>query len=280
MRIRLLLSASLLLLFSATGLAQDKENNCDVKQLHVSTYDFVLKNLDSIKKHTPKAELITAELELTENGRLTKVGYYTAFGKKEQKEIKVWKGLETFVKENFSRCPDSHFYNGREHVLNAILPLPLVKADITKAKKQVESGADYIAAGTGKTEIPADSKFTVSVKSLTIKSSRGGLPYNITMDPVTKDGKMDYYKSKMVKLSDVFSIGFDVVKAGKNNYLKYTFYERVDGKSYSLTKESWRPIVNNKVNLQVKGIRDDHPGVRHITAGEEFDFDIQITFSK
>jgi hypothetical protein len=278
MKIRLLLSAVLLLIFSVKGLAQ--ENNCDVRQLQVGTYDFVLKNLDSIKKHTPKTDLITTALELTADGKITKVGYYTDYGKKEQKEVKIWKGLETFVKENFSRCPDSHFYNGREHVLQAVFPLPLVKEKITKAKKEVEAGANYIAAGTGKTDVPRDSKFTVAVKSFTIKSSRAGMPNNITMEPVTKEGTMEYFRSKMVKLSDVFFIAFDVVKAGGNNYLKYTVYERVDNKSRTLTKEGWRPIVNNKVNLSVKGIRDSHPGVKHINEGEEFDFDIDIAFSK
>lgn len=278
MKIQLLLSASLLLVFSAKALAQEK--NCDVRQLQVSTYDFVLKNLDSIKKYTPKAELITTALEFTADGKVTKTAYYTNYGKKEQKEVKIWKGLETFVKENFSRCPDSHFYNDRDQVLTANFPLPLVKESIAKAKKQVEAGANYIAEGTGKTDVPADSKFTVAVKSFTIKSSRGGLPYNKTMEPVTKEGTMDQYRSKMVKLSDTYTIAFDVVKAGKANYLKYTLYERVDNKSQTITKEEWRPIVNNKVNLSIKGIRDAHPGVKHIQEGEEFDFDIEIAFSK
>jgi hypothetical protein len=278
MKIKLLLSASLLFFFSAKSLAQD--NNCDVRQLQVSTYDFVFKNLDSIKKYTPKADLITAALELSENGKLTKIGYYTAYGKKEQKEVKIWKGLETFVKANFSRCPDSHFYSGREHVLQAVFPLPLIKENITKAKKEVESGANYITEGTGKTNVPADSKFTVALKSFTIKSSRGGMPYNIKVDPVTKEGTMDYLRSKMVKLSDVFTIAFEVVKIKEANYLKYTVYEKVDNKSQTVTREGWRPIVNSKANLSVKGIRDSHPGVKHINEGEEFEFDIDIAFSK
>ena len=274
MKIQLLLSASLIMLFSAKSLAQ--ENNCDVKQLQVATYDFMLKNLDSIKIYTPKTDLITAALELSENGKITKVGYYTAYGKKEQKEVTIWKGLETFVKESFSRCPDSHFYNGREHVLQAVLSLPLVKENISKAKKEVEAGANYIALGTGKTIVPRDSKFTVKLKSFII----GKWQKEKKIEPVTKEGTMDYYRSKMVKLSDIFSIAFDVVKGKEGDYIKYTLYERVDNKSQTVTKEGWRPIVNNKVNLSVKGVRDAHPGVRHIQEGEEFDFDIEIAFPK
>ena len=280
MKIRLLLSASLLLLFSVKGLAQ--ENNCDVRQLQVGTYDFVLANLDSIKKYTPNKDLITASFELTETGKIKKIGYYSAFGAKDEKEVKVWKGLETFVKETFSRCPDSHFYNGRDQVVKAVLPLPLVKDAIAKAKKEVEAGANYIAAGAGKTDVPADSKFTVAVKSFTIKSSRGGIPYNIKMEPVTKEGKMNAFRSKMVRLSDIFTIAFDVVKVpgSKTNYLKYTVYETVDNRSRAVTSELWRPVVNNKVSLSVKGIKDTHEGVKDIKVGEEFDFDIDISFSK
>lgn len=278
MKIKLLLSASLLFLFSAKSLAQD--NNCDVRQLQVSTYDFVLKNLDSIKKYTPKAELITAALELSENGKITKVGYYTAYGKKEQREVKIWKGLEAFVKQNFSRCPDSHFYNERNHVLQAVFPLPLVKENITKAKKEVEAGANYIAESTEKTNVPADSKFTVTLKNFIIKSSRAGMPYNIKIEPVTKEGTMDNLRSKMIRLSDDFTFAFEVIKLKGANYLRYTVYEKVDGKSQTVTREGWRPIVNSKVNLSVKGIRDSHPGVQHINAGEEFEFDIDIAFSK
>ena len=84
----------------------------------------------------------------------------------------------------------------------------------------------------------------------------------------------------MVRLSDIFSIAFDVVKEGKNNYLKYTLYERVDNKSQTVTKEGWRPIINNKVTLSVKGIRDSHPGVRHINEGEEFEMNFEISFPK
>lgn len=278
MKLQLLLSVSLFMLFSSKSFAQ--ENTCDIKQLQVDTYDFMLKNLDSIKIHTPKTDLVTAVLELSTNGKITKVGYYTAYGKKGQKEVKVWKGLETFLNENFSRCPDSHFYKGREHVLQSIIPMPLVKENITKAKKEVESTPGYIAAGTGKTEVAANSKFTVALKSFSIKSTIGGLPYNRTIDPVTKQGTMDNFRSKMVKLSDTFTIAFDVVKAGKSNYLKYTLYERVDNKSQTITTEGWRPIVNSKVSLSVKCIRDSHPGVKHIKEGDEFDFDIEITFSK
>ena len=272
MKIRLLLSASLLLLFSATGLAQ--ENNCDVRQLQVSTYDFVLKNLDSIKKYTPKKDLITASLELTEKGKVKKISYYSAYGAKGQKEVKIWKGLETFVKESFSRCPESHFYNGRNQVVQAVFPLPLVKENITKAKKEVEAGANYIAAGTGQADVARDSKFTVDLKSFAVGKK--------TIEPIKKEGTMDAFRSKMVRLSDIFTIAFDVVKVSgsKTNYLKYTVYERVDNKSQTVTSEGWRPIVNGKVNLSVKGIRDTHEGVKHIKVGEEFDFDIDISFSK
>lgn len=274
MNIQLLLSASLFMLFSAKGLAQ--ENNCDVRQLQVETYDFMLKNLDSIKKYTPKTDLITAALELSENGKINKIGYYTAYGKKEQKEVAIWKGLETFVKESFSRCPDSHFYNGREHVLQAVLPLPLVKDNIAKAKKDIEGGANYIAAGTGKTVVARDGKFKVTLNSFTI----GKWQREKKIEPVTKEGTMDYYRSKMVKLSDAFAIAFDVVKGKEGDLIKYTLYERVDNKSQTVTKEGWRPIVNNKVKLSVKGVRDAHPGVKHIQEGEEFDFDIEISFLK
>lgn len=266
--------------FSVKGLAQEKENNCDVRQLQTETYDFVLKNLDSIKKYTPKAELITASLELTENGKISKIEYFTSFGKKEQKTVKIWKGLETFVKETFSRCPDSHFYNAKDFVTTAAIPLPLVKENIEKAKKEVESAEGYIAPGARQKEVLPDSKFKVAVKSFVIKSSRGGLPYDITIEPVTKEGVMDSFRSKMVKLSDAYTIAFDVVNLKGFSYLKYTLYQKVDNKSRTITSELWRPIVNNKVNLSVKGIRDSHPGVKHINPGEVFEFDIDISFSK
>lgn len=274
MKIQLLLSASLFMFFSVNGSAQEK--NCDVRQLQVSTYDFVLTNLDSIKIYTPKTNQITAALDLTEAGAIKKIGYYTNYGKKEQKEVKVWKGLETFVKNNFSRCPDSHFYNATEHLLQATIPLPLSKEGIAKAKKEVESEPNYMAEGVGKTEIPGYSKFKVEVKSFTV----GQFRHNKTIEPVVKEGTMDAYRSKMVRLSDIFSIAFDVVKEGKNNYLKYTLYERVDNKSQTVTKEGWRPIINNKVTLSVKGIRDSHPGVRHINEGEEFEMNFEISFPK
>jgi hypothetical protein len=271
MKIRLLLSASLLLIFTANSLAQD--NNCDVRQLQVGTYNFLLTNLDSIKKYTPNKDL-TAYLELTEKGAVKKIGYYTSFGKKEQKEVKVWKGLETFVNESFSHCPESHFYNGVDQVVEAVLSLPLLKADIEKAKKQVEAGENYIAAGKGQTDVARDSKFIVDVKSFTVGEK--------ILEPVKKEGTMDAFRSKMVKLSDNFSIAFDVVKipGSKTNYLQYKVYERVDNKSRTITSEGWRPIVNGKVNLSVKGIRDTHEGVKHIKVGEEFDFTINITLKK
>ncbi|PZR14573.1 MAG: hypothetical protein DI539_18840 [Flavobacterium psychrophilum] len=273
MKLHLLLSASLFIFFSK-GLAQEK--NCDVRQLQVSTYNFVLKNLDSIKKYTPKEGEITAVLDVTEAGAITKTGYFTAYGKKEQKEVKVWKGLETFVKDNFSRCPGSHFYNATAHLLQEVIPLPLTRDGITKAKKEVESAAGYIAEGTGKSDIPLNSKFKVEVKNFNV----GIFRFHQTIEPVIKEGTMDAYRSKLVRLNDVFSIAFDVVKEGKDNYLKYTLYERVDNKSQTVTKEGWRPIVNNKVVLSIKGVRDSHPGVRHINEGEEFEFNCEISFPK
>ncbi len=271
MKIQLLLSASLFMLVSGKSLAQ--ENNCDVRQLQVSTYDFVLKNLDSIKKYTPNKDLITAAIELTETGKANRIAYYTAFGENGQKEIKVWKGLETYVKESFSRCPDSHFYEGRDQVLRALFRIPLIKETIAMVKKGVESGDGYIAPDAKRSDIAPGAKFKVELRSLTVGKK--------TADPIVKEGVMDYYRSKMVRITDkIFNIGFEIVKVSGVNYLQYTLYERIDNKSQTVTKELWRPIVDNKVNLSVKGIRDDHPGVKHLKAGEEFDFDIEITFSK
>ncbi len=268
MKIRLLLSASLfLMLLSVKSFAQ--QNNCDVRQLQVGTYDFTLKNLDSIKAYT-KSPLITASLEFSEKGELKNINYYTAYAEKDQKKVKVWKALETFVKESFSHCPDSHFYNEREQVLTAVFALPLVKEELTKAKKQVESGADYIPFGTGQKDIDKNSKYTLEIKSFKIGKK--------TNEPLTKEGALDYNRSKMVKLSDVFHIAFELEKVGKITYLKYKLYERVDNKGVIITTENWRPVVNGKVNLSVKGIRDTHPGVKHVKVGEEFDFDISITF--
>lgn len=271
MKIQLLLTASLFMLISGRSLAQ--ENNCDVRQLQVSTYDFVLKNLDSIKKYTPNKDLITAAFELTETGKVNKIAYFTGFGANDQKEIKVWKGLETYVKESFSRCPDSHFYEGREQVLRALFRIPLTKENITNVKKGVESGDNYIAPDAKRTDIAPGAKFKVEMKSLTVGKK--------TADPIVKEGVMDLYRSKMVRITDkIFNIGFEIVKVSNVSYLKYTLYERIDNKSQTVTTENWRPIVNNKVKLSVKGIRDEHPGVKHLKAGEEFDFDIEITFSK
>jgi len=272
MKIRILLSASLfLMLFSVKGLAQDK--NCDVKQLQAETYDFALKNLDSIKKYV-KSSQITVAFEMTETGVVKNIDYYLAYGAKEQKKVKVWKGLEAFVKETFSRCPESHFYNGREQVVKADFAIPLVKEDIAKAKKNLEGSDGYTAPGTGLTDVPKNSKYTIEVKSLTVGKK--------TNEALVKDGTLDYDRSKMIRLSEIFHIAFDVVKpdGSKTTYVKYKLYERVDNKGRIITSEQWRPVVNGKVNLSVKGIRDTHPGVQHIKVGEEFDFDILITFKK
>lgn len=268
MKIRLLLSTSLfLILFSVKSFAQ--VNNCDVRQLKVETYDFALKNLDSLKAYT-KNPLVTVSLEFSEKGDIKNIDYYTAYADKNQKKVKVWKNLETFVKESFSHCPDSHFYNGREQVLTAVFALPLMKEELTKAKKEVESGADYIPFGEGQKDIDKNSKYTLEVKNFTVGKK--------TNEPLTKEGVLDYNRSKMVKLSDIFHIAFELEKVGKITYLKYKLYERVDNKGVIITSENWRPVVNGKVNLSVKGIRDTHPGVKHVKEGEEFDFDIQIAF--
>jgi hypothetical protein len=270
MKLRLLLSASLfMMLFSVKSFAQDK--NCDVKQLQAETYDFTLKNLDSIKKYVKSAQ-ITAAFEMTEKGEVKNIDYYLAYGAKEQKKVKVWKGLETFVKETFSRCTDSHFYNGREQVLKADFSIPLSKEEIIKAKNTLEATPGYTAPGYGLRDVPKDSKYTLEIKSFAVGQK--------TNEPLIKEGTMDYDRSKMIRLSEIFHMAFDVVKpeGSKTTYVKYKLYERVDNKGRIITSEEWRPVVDGKANLSVKGIRDTYPGVQHMKVGEEFDFDIQITF--
>jgi len=270
MKIRLLLSASLFLMFfSIKSMAQDK--NCDVRQLQAGTYDFALSNLDSITKYVKSAQ-ITAAFELSEKGEVKSIDYYLAYGAKEQKKIKIWKGLETFVQESFSRCPDSHFYNGSEQVVKASFEIPLSKDGITKAKKALEKSQGYIAEGTKSKDVPKDSKYKLEIKNFVVGKK--------TLEPFEKEGAMDYDRSKMVKLSDIFSMAFDVVKpeGSKTTYITYKVYEKVDNKARVVTSELWRPVVDGKVTLSVKGIRDSYPGVKHIKEGEEFDFNIQISF--
>lgn len=154
--------------------------------------------------------------------------------------------------------------------MNTVFEIPFSKEAVLKAKQQIETAEGYVAFGTGKSDIPVDSKYTLDVKKFSVGKK--------VMDSIVKDGTMNYDRSELIKMSDKFFIAFDVVKAGKTNYLKYTVYERVDHKGRTITAENWRPIINKKVNLSVKGIRDAYPGVRHIVPGEEFDFDIEITF--
>jgi len=265
MKITQLLSISFLLLFvSVKGFSQ--ENNCNVKQLQVNTYDFVLKNLDSIKKYSAVKNKVTATLEFSDTGAVTKTKYASG-----EKEVKIWKGLEKYIKQNFSLCPESHFYNGRDQVLNTVFDIPFTKEAVLKAKQEIETTKGYVAYGTGKSDIPVNSKYTLDVKNFKVGKK--------VMDSIVKQGVMNYERSELIKLSEKFFIAFDVVKAGKTNYLKYTVYERVDHKGRTITAENWRPIINKKVNLSVKGIRDAYPGVRHIIPGEEFNFDIDITFN-
>lgn len=269
MKITQLLSVSFLLLFvSVKGFSQ--ENNCNVKQLQVNAYDFVLKNLDSIKKYSAVKDKVTAELEFTEKGALTKSVYYILYGDKGQKEVKIWKGLEKYIKNTFSLCPESHLYNGQDQVLSTVFEIPFTKEAVAKAKQDIEIVPGYVAFGTGKTEIPFDSNYTLDVKSFKVGKK--------IVEPLVKEGTMDYDRSKAIKMTEVFYIAFDVVKSGKLNYLKYTIYQNVDHIGRIVTSENWRPIINKKVNLSVKGIRDAYPGVRHITPGEAFEFDIDITF--
>lgn len=269
MKITQLLSLSFLLfVFTVKGYSQEK--NCNVKQLQLNTYDFVLKNLDSVKKYSNAKDKFATALEFSDKGALTKSGYYTAYGAKGQKQIKIWKGLEKYIQDTFSLCPDSHFYNNRDQVLNAVFEIPFTKEALLKAKQDIEAAEGYVAFGTGKKDIPLDSKYVLDVKSFTVGKK--------VMEPLTKVGVMDYNRSKLITMSPLFYIAFDVIKEGKNNYLKYYVYERVDHKGRMITSENWRPIVNGKVHISVKGIRDAHPGVRHITPGEEFDFDFYITF--
>lgn len=271
MRITHLLTAVFaLFFFSSTASAQ--ENNCDVRQLQAGIYDFVLKNQDSIKKYHKTLTQVTASLELGDRGEVKSIAYFTGYGEKNQKKIKLWKGLESFVKESFSRCPDSHFYNVDSHVTASVFAIPFTKEGLEKAKKELLSGAGYIAAGTGQKDIDKNSKYTIEVKSFKV-----GLKTN---EPLKKEGMLDYNRSKMIKLSDLFHIAFELVKlpGGKTTFFQYKLYERVDNKGVIITTENWRPVVNGKVNLLVKGIRDTHPGVKHVKVGEEFEFEIEVTF--
>ena len=65
-------------IFSFKGFGQNK--TCDIKQLQVITYDFAVKNLDSIKKYSATKDKVTAVLEFTEKGSVSKTSYYTAYG--------------------------------------------------------------------------------------------------------------------------------------------------------------------------------------------------------
>lgn len=270
MRIKqLLVTSFFLLLCTVKGFSQ--EYNCDIKQLKVNTYQFVTKNLDSIKKHTPN-EIITAVLEFGEKGELKKSIFYAAYGEKAQKEVKVWKGLAEYVKTSFSLCPDSHFYDNRDYVLNTTFKIPLVKAVLAKTIKQVEAEPGYVAAGTGQKDIPKDSKYILDIKKLVIGKR--------VVEPLKKEGSMDSYNSKMIKLTDLFHIAFEIVKVpgNKTNYIKYKLYEKVSHKGVIITSEGWRPIVDGKASISVTGKRDTQEGVKKVDFNEVFDLEMTISF--
>lgn len=270
MKIKQVFATSLLvLLCTVKGLAQ--ENNCDVRQLQVSTYEFVLKNLDSIKKYTSN-EFVTASLEFSEKGELKKTVYYTAYDSKERKEVKLWKGLEDYIKSNFSLCPDSHFYNNREQVLGTVFTIPLVNKNITEAIKEIESGTNYIKADTGQVDVPKNSKYTFDLKNMRVGEK--------IIEPFKKEGQLDYFRSKLFKINDKFHFAFEIIKipGNKTNYIHYKLFEAVSHKAVMVTTEGWRPIVNKKLHLSVTGKRDRHEGVKDVDFEETFDFEVDIIF--
>jgi hypothetical protein len=244
MKIRRLLIAGLLFMAFA-HISYSQEFNCDVRQIKLQAYEFVLKNLDSVKKKSPQ-ELIMVAADVSENGVLQKITYRT----KDKKEAKVWKGLSDFIATLFGFCPSSHFYDDTAQVDNDTFTIPLVKETLEKAIAQIKAEPGYRVPGSGFIDIPRNAKYVLDLKKL-IVSKNGLAPMQLT-------GTMDVYTSGKVKLSPEYYLVFRVDKKSdsKTTYLSYKIIEVINYKATVVTKESWRPLINGKVHLSVTGHRD------------------------
>ena len=229
--------------------AQAQDNNCNVLQAQLDIYDFVLKNLDSIQKHT-KASLMVASVEVGDSGDFKKVTYYTGFNTKNQKEVKVWRGLSDNIKTVFSRCPGSHFHDGETFVNKTDMQLPLMKETVATAIKKLKADPAYVPLENFST-LPENSKYKVNIRQLSISGEA------VAARELT--GTMKKFNSEIQRIDEKFHIIFkiDKIPGHSGDYLLYKIFDAENpSRPNVVMQEKWRPILNNKVHVVASGERD------------------------
>ena len=238
--------------------------NCDIRQIELEAYEYALANLDSIKKHTPQPQIaVTAQVTIT--GELEKLVYSV-----EDKKVKVWKGLENALKNLFSLCQDSPFYNAAAQVTKAAFVLPLEKEKLSRAINSIKTTPGYTAPGTSYKPLGENAKYTIDIKRLIVSLSG--------IAPIQVSGELKEYTSGMVKITDEFYLVLTIdTKSDPNvTYLAYKVIEARNYKGVVITKETKRPLVNGKAHLSVTGERLQN---REPEAEDKhFDIEMDITF--
>ena len=257
---------ALLVLASAFGYSQ--KYNCDTRQIELEAYEYTLANLDSIKKHTPQPQVaVTAQVTIT--GELEKLTY-TVEDKKGKKDAKIWKGLDDTLKNLFSLCQDSPFYNATAQVTKTAFILPLEKEKLQLAINGIKTMPGYAVPGTGYKALSENAKYTIDIKKLLVSLS-GIAPTQVT-------GELKEYTSGMIKVTDEFYVVLTIdTKSDPNvTYLAYKVIEARNYKGVLITKETKRPLVNGKAHLSVTGERLQN-GVPE-PQDSRFDIEMDITF--
>lgn len=258
--------ATLLTLFTVS--AHSQKYQCNVEDITAEAYLFASENMDSIKKHTP-ADNLTVSADV-EKGGLKKLSYYTGFGAKAQKEAEPWTGLDERLKVLFSLCPDSYFYSDTAQVTNHTFEIPLDDEAAAKAMSSIVTRPAHIDPVAGRTGIAPDAKYTINLKRLSISGN--------AMGGKQLTGNLKEYSSGILELAPEFHI---IIKADaksdpKVNYLSYKFIETINYKSAVITQETRRPIANNKVNVTVRGIREND-GIP-VQPSKEFEAEFEVIF--
>ena len=260
------LITALIVLASTFGYSQ--KYNCDVRQIELEAYEFTLANLDSIKKHTPQPQIgLTARVSIS--GQLEKL-IYTVEDKEGKKEVEVWKGLDSAIKNLFSLCSDSPFYNATAQVTGPAFVLPLEKEKLQQAINTIKTAPGYTAPGTGYKALGENAKYTVDIKKLAVSGE--------TIAPTQLSGELKEFTTGMVKVTDeiYLVLTIDTKSDPKANYLAYKIIEAKNFKGVVVTKETKRPLVNGKAHLTVTGER--LKGRKPEPADKRFDIEMDITF--
>lgn len=214
----------------------------------IKVYQFVLQNLDSIKKHS-NVENISMMISYKKNYEIEKISYHSArlapVKVDTGAEISIWYSLDNYIREIYKFCPNDVFRSKNVSKWSYFYVIPLSKENLIKGIKFLKKDQKVKNVAQN---VSFNSKFSMIVDTLYFNK--------VNYSRFEISSRLDILNSEIIEIEPNVYFAFRIIKTSGNDffYTKKVPKDFVEYKLFYYQRGSLKLVLCDRQSISNKSV--------------------------